>query len=50
MKTLIFVIGIPFIPFFWLGFIPFGDSYSLIQMYKDYWSYYKSDESFGLFD
>jgi hypothetical protein len=49
MRTLLFIIGLIFMPFFWLGFLT-GGYISIIDLYKDFFIYYKGDEPFGIFD
>jgi uncharacterized phage infection (PIP) family protein YhgE len=50
MKTLLLIIGIVFMPFFYFGFILAGIYTPMSDLYKSLVEHYKSNEPFGGFD
>jgi hypothetical protein len=50
MKTLLLIIGMAFMPFFYFGFILAGIYTPMSDLYKSLVEHYKSNEPFGGFD
>jgi len=49
MKTFLLLVGLIFIPVFYLGFILVGMYFPLSCLYKSIFEHYKSSEPFGIF-
>jgi hypothetical protein len=50
MKTLLLIIGMVFMPFFYFGFILAGIYTPMSDLYKSLVEHYKSKDPFGGFD
>ena len=50
MRTVLLFVGCVFMPFFYIGFALGGVYTPLLDLYKNFFKYYKSGEPFGYFD
>lgn len=50
LRTVIFIIGHPFLPLFWLMLVAATGFFNFKEFYASYLEHYKSNEPFGVFD